>query len=58
MESKIQNIISINKELILKHEALESLVIGITENSPKNQEKNNAQKSIKKITFPSNESMR
>ena len=36
MESKIPNIINMNKELILKHEALESLVIGMTENSPKN----------------------
>ena len=36
MESKIQNIINMNKELILKHEALELLVIGMAENSPKN----------------------
>ena len=35
MESKIQYVINMNKELILKHEELESLVIGMTENSPK-----------------------
>ena len=38
MKSKIQNIFNMNNELILilKHEALELLVIGRTENSPKN----------------------